>query len=160
MKGASAIADRAGALRAEPAAQSQAEPLIAGARLRDEFLPAILHGDDEHRAWLTAAVEAFIAGEPVPPPTGKGTKETRIAELEQLVEAARTPAGGWTRATLAEWGVPWPPPRGWKAKLTAQGMSAGTAKTPKAVEGEARQPGAEGMRPDTQVTPSNTPEKG
>lgn len=30
----------------------------------------------------------------------------------------------------------------------AQGMSAGTAKTAKRVEGEARQPGAEGMRPD------------
>jgi len=38
-------------------------------------------------------------------------------------------------------------------------MSAGTAKTPQAVEGEARQPGAEGMRPDHD-TPSNTPEKG
>lgn len=29
----------------------------------------------------------------------------------------------------------------------AQGMSAGTAKTPEAAEGEVRQPGAEGMRP-------------
>ncbi|MGO9354981.1 MAG: hypothetical protein ACLP3C_30650, partial [Mycobacterium sp.] len=25
------------------------------------------------------------------------------------IEAARTPAGGWTRAQLAVWGVPWPP---------------------------------------------------
>uniref|UniRef100_UPI003F492A5B hypothetical protein n=1 Tax=Sphaerisporangium sp. CA-236357 TaxID=3240030 RepID=UPI003F492A5B len=33
------------------------------------------------------------------------------------VEAARTPAGGWTREQLAEWGVPWPPPKGWKATL-------------------------------------------
>jgi hypothetical protein len=36
---------------------------------------------------------------------------------EEEIEAARTPAGGWTRAQLAEWGVPWPPPKGWKAAL-------------------------------------------
>lgn len=39
----------------------------------------------------------------------------KISQREIL--AARTPAGGWTRAQLAEWGVPWPPPRGWKQKL-------------------------------------------
>lgn len=33
------------------------------------------------------------------------------------IEAARSPAGGWTRATLAGWGVPWPPPKGWKWAL-------------------------------------------
>lgn len=33
------------------------------------------------------------------------------------IEAARTPSGGWTRSQLAEWGVPWPPPKGWKARL-------------------------------------------
>ncbi len=33
------------------------------------------------------------------------------------VEAAKTPAGGWTRRTLARWGVPWTPPKGWKAEL-------------------------------------------
>jgi hypothetical protein len=33
------------------------------------------------------------------------------------VAAAQTPAGGWTRATLADWGVPWPPPKGWRAGL-------------------------------------------
>lgn len=33
------------------------------------------------------------------------------------IEAARTPAGGWTRDTLASWGVGWPPPKGWKKEL-------------------------------------------
>jgi hypothetical protein len=33
------------------------------------------------------------------------------------IEAARTPKGGWTKSQLAEWGVPWPPPKGWRAKL-------------------------------------------
>lgn len=38
-----------------------------------EFAKAILHGDDDHRAWLTEAAEAFISGDPMPPPRGKGT---------------------------------------------------------------------------------------
>jgi hypothetical protein len=36
------------------------------------------------------------------------------------VEAARTPAGGWRRDQLAAWGVPWPPPKGWKQRLADQ----------------------------------------
>jgi hypothetical protein len=36
------------------------------------------------------------------------------------IEAARTPAGGWTRDQLAAWGVPWPPPKGWRKKLITQ----------------------------------------
>ena len=35
------------------------------------------------------------------------------------VEAAKTPAGAWTKQQLAEWGVPWPPPAGWKARLAS-----------------------------------------
>ena len=35
----------------------------------------------------------------------------------EQIEAARTPKGGWTRAQLAEWGVSWPPSKGWRAKL-------------------------------------------
>jgi very-short-patch-repair endonuclease len=34
------------------------------------------------------------------------------------IAAAQTPAGGWTRESLAQWGVPWPPPAGWRKKLT------------------------------------------
>jgi hypothetical protein len=33
------------------------------------------------------------------------------------INAARSPNGGWTRETLAGWGIPWPPPRGWRRKL-------------------------------------------
>jgi hypothetical protein len=33
--------------------------------------------------------------------------------------AARTPAGGWTRKTLAAWGVSWPPRQGWIDRLVA-----------------------------------------
>lgn len=40
-----------------------------------------------------------------------------------------TAKGGFTRQTLAAWGVPWPPPKGWKASLLSQGIEAGTAET-------------------------------
>ena len=33
------------------------------------------------------------------------------------IEAGRSPRGGWTRAQLAAWGVPWPPPKGWQQRL-------------------------------------------
>jgi hypothetical protein len=33
------------------------------------------------------------------------------------IMAARTDAGGWTKAQLAEWNVPWPPAKGWISKL-------------------------------------------
>lgn len=33
------------------------------------------------------------------------------------IERGKSPKGGWTRETLAGWGVPWPPPKGWKDDL-------------------------------------------
>ena len=41
------------------------------------------------------------------------------------VAAARTPAGGWTKAQLAAWGVPWLPPKGWRAELEEQWKALG-----------------------------------
>jgi hypothetical protein len=38
---------------------------------------------------------------------------------EDKIEAGRSPKGGWTRAQLASWGVPWPPPHGWRKRLTS-----------------------------------------
>jgi hypothetical protein len=32
----------------------------------------------------------------------------------------RTSTGGWTRAQLEEWGVDWPPPKGWRNDLIRQ----------------------------------------
>lgn len=37
-------------------------------------------------------------------------------ELSEIM-GSRTRAGGWTRKQLAKWGVPWPPPKGWKKAL-------------------------------------------
>lgn len=36
------------------------------------------------------------------------------------IDSKKTPAGGWTKAQLAEWGVDWPPPKGWRKKLIAE----------------------------------------
>jgi hypothetical protein len=44
------------------------------------------------------------------------------ALTEDDISAARTSAGGWTRETLAQWGVPWPPPKGWRRVLVADGL--------------------------------------
>lgn len=41
---------------------------------------------------------------------------------KDIIDAARTAAGGWDRATLAGWGVPWPPPKGWRKALIEQGI--------------------------------------
>lgn len=49
------------------------------------------------------------------------------------IKAAMTEKGGFTRETLASWGVPWPPPAGWRRDLEAQWrdleQAAGTPQT-------------------------------
>lgn len=52
----------------------------------------------------------------------------------EAVMAAQTPAGGWTRATLAAWGVPWPPPRGWRKRLTQGADDSARTVTPLQLE--------------------------
>jgi hypothetical protein len=37
----------------------------------------------------------------------------------EMIEAAKSPAGGFTKAGLASLGVSWPPPKGWKETLLA-----------------------------------------
>jgi hypothetical protein len=45
---------------------------------------------------------------------------------EQEIIDARTPNGGWTKKTLAAWGIPWPkrgnPPTGWKEVILQYGV--------------------------------------
>lgn len=49
---------------------------------------AIAHGDEEHRVWLKKAIDAHFAGQPVPPPTGKNTRDAAVAELVEGLELA------------------------------------------------------------------------
>ena len=37
-----------------------------------------------------------------------------------LIESHRTPRGGFTRACLADLGVPWPAPKRWRRRLIRQ----------------------------------------
>lgn len=62
---------------------------------------------------------------------------------EDEIDAARTEKGAWTKATLAAWGVPWPPPKGWREML---------------IEGRpVPQPGIDG-EPASSTRPSACPE--
>lgn len=36
---------------------------------------------------------------------------------EEVAAAATSPRGGWSAKQLAAWGVPWPPPKGWREDL-------------------------------------------
>lgn len=42
---------------------------------------------------------------------------TKRVTIEEIM-AARTPRGGWTKAQLLEWGISWPPEKGWAKRLT------------------------------------------
>jgi hypothetical protein len=70
-----ALRDFAKVLRSHALAQSDAEPLLYEMFRRNvlSFAQAILHGDDEHKAWLMEAAEAFASYKPLPPTRGKGT---------------------------------------------------------------------------------------
>lgn len=48
---------------------------------------------------------------------------------EEDIEAGRTATGGFSRAQLAAWGVPWPPPKGWKQDLLARENTSGSTRT-------------------------------
>jgi hypothetical protein len=81
------------------------------------------------------------------PPVGYPTDATRClpcprrqavdyATAEEI-DAARTPAGGWSATVLAGWGIPWPPPRGWRQRLIANHAAhqrAGTEPQPAAAD--------------------------
>ena len=51
-------------------------------------------------------------------------RELSIMQLidEEEIEAQRTPKGGWNRSALANWGVPWPAPSGWKRAIIEYGI--------------------------------------
>ena len=101
-------------------------------RDRDDVSPdEITAAQTPAGAWARATLAAW--GVPWPPPSGWRSRLAANYRRAQLapdsdyrdrdgvspeeITAAQTPAGAWTRATLAAWGVPWPPPTGWKATL-------------------------------------------
>lgn len=88
-------------------------------------IAATLKLSDDTRAHLNRAAAADAGFEidldPLPAPAVLQVTIPTDAEIE----AARTPDGGWTRNQLAAWGVPWPPPKGWRARLRDGSRSGG-----------------------------------
>lgn len=54
---------------------------------------------------------------PRPIPRPKPAPPDAYLPSPDVVENARSAGGGWAQSTLHAWGVPWPPPAGWKAAL-------------------------------------------
>ncbi|WP_236788029.1 hypothetical protein [Amycolatopsis sp. GM8] len=52
--------------------------------------------------------------------------DMHVLPSPEEIERARTPAGGFTRAQLAVWGVAWPPPKGWTKELNDRWRAAQT----------------------------------
>jgi len=46
----------------------------------------------------------------------------RCEITEEEIMSKQTAAGGWTKKQLAQWGVPWPAPSGWKKWILKFGI--------------------------------------
>lgn len=76
-----------------------------------------LTGQD-HGPWLIDECESARRDAPIATALGDEVRHLgAFAPTAAEIEAAMTPSGGWTRDQLAAWGVPWPPPKGWKRRL-------------------------------------------
>ena len=49
-----------------------------------QLLDDILHGDEEHREWLSESFHNAWEGKPVPNPRGSGTKDRLYREIHRL----------------------------------------------------------------------------
>jgi hypothetical protein len=38
-------------------------------------------------------------------------------KTEKIIQEGQTISGGWKKITLRQWGVSWPPKKGWKTQL-------------------------------------------
>jgi hypothetical protein len=84
----------------------------AGEPCRSRRAISLHQGRREALADLSVQARQLLAAGRKPAPQESGVKLT-MAEIE----AGRSPSGGWSAATLASWGVPWPPPKGWLRRL-------------------------------------------
>lgn len=79
-------------------------------------LRAVDHGYDEDPSPAPATVTPSSIVRVAPLVRTASLSRPRITDAD--IEAGRSPKGGWTKKTLAGWGVPWPPPSGWRKSLT------------------------------------------
>jgi hypothetical protein len=55
----------------------------------------------------------------------KGNDISSAGLSRERIEALRTIRGGWTRKQLEEWGIEWPPKKGWKRELEKRAEKSG-----------------------------------
>lgn len=79
---------------------------VVGEMCRGVWRPRL--NEYRHREKLhESRVKAFAAG---------NQAGVRIPSPDEVM-AAQTENGGWLKKDLASWGIPWPPPKGWKQRL-------------------------------------------
>lgn len=49
-------------------------------------------------------------------------RDPEWAAREAIIQDAATGKNGWKRSKLLEWGVPWPPPPGWRDTIIRHGF--------------------------------------
>lgn len=85
-----------------------------------------IHDDGERIPVAWTAVGRSRAGQstvegPTLAPAGYRFPVSHLLALRRaerdLIEGAKGNGGGYTAERLAKWGVPWPPPKGWKERL-------------------------------------------
>lgn len=76
---------------------------------------AVSPSEDRHQfGWDQSVARHFAKTEAAP--------ALRREDVAAEIIAKMTPKGAWTRKTLASWGVPWPPPHGWRRQLEQHGF--------------------------------------
>lgn len=73
---------------------------------------------------LADRMEDFLEyrSKPVTKPSKKSKGKSPLDKItaavsDEEIRAAMTPKGGWKAGTLGNWGISWPPPKGWREKL-------------------------------------------
>ena len=86
-------------------------------------LAQIYISDDESERIMLARAHILDALDLMPEDQRKPEifKGKTKSEIRAIILRSKTKKGGWTRATLEQWDVPWPPPKGWKENLIENG---------------------------------------
>lgn len=93
----------------------------------DEYLASVGTVDFSKMtgAHLLAAFEGILERKSQKQKTKTVKQVKRVGKLSGItaavspeeIKAARTPKGAWKAKTLAQWGISWPPPQGWRKQL-------------------------------------------
>lgn len=100
--------------------RAKRETLIRMAEIEDAMIhevPVAVGGMDFIDTCQRRARALRALAEKAMKPEVKPLAEGQTLPSPDEVMEAQSGAGGWTKAQLAEWGIRWPPPRGWRKDL-------------------------------------------